>query len=287
MYSFTSQKVGESLGRWPCWLKLSATSSWLIFQNKKKKNNKLIEIQEDLLWEEIVGANLDKSLQCVIVFGCGGKTEHKRSTLTQITSEKKRKQGDILEDVSTNYVKNRGGSVSANHDLHENNFFSVLLSWGQGCSRSGGFVVVVSGGGAGVHDAARSTFLPCRRGRWGLSCVFHKATAGRPADLGRTLESPPSRSLRWAPDTTTRGWVRICATYFHINNTEKKTTFILNTFSVSWQSTSPVSKLLWLLLARPKLRLRWLALRDWEKDEVESMVFLRPPSTLVGYRNWV
>lgn len=49
----------------------------------------------------------------------------------------------------------------------------------------------------------------------------------------------------------------------------------------------PVSKLLWLLLALPKLRLRWLALRDWEKDEVESMVFLRPPSTLVGYRNWV
>lgn len=88
----------------------------------------MIEIQEDLLWEEIVGANLDKSLQCVIVFGCGGKTEHKRSTLTKITSEKKRKQGDILEDVSTNYVKNRGGSISANHDLHENNFFSVLLS---------------------------------------------------------------------------------------------------------------------------------------------------------------
>lgn len=49
----------------------------------------------------------------------------------------------------------------------------------------------------------------------------------------------------------------------------------------------PVSKLLWLLLARPRLRLRWLALRHWEKDEVESMVFLRPPSTLVGYRNWV
>ena len=50
---------------------------------------------------------------------------------------------------------------------------------------------------------------------------------------------------------------------------------------------SPVSKLLWLLLAWPKLRLRWLALRDWAKDAVESMVFLLPPSTLVGYRNWV
>lgn len=48
-----------------------------------------------------------------------------------------------------------------------------------------------------------------------------------------------------------------------------------------------MSRLLWLLLARPRLRLRWLALRDCEKDEVESMVFLRPPSTLVGYRNWV
>lgn len=43
----------------------------------------------------------------------------------------------------------------------------------------------------------------------------------------------------------------------------------------------PVSRLLWLLLARARLRLLWLALRDCEKDEVESMVFLRP-STLVG-----
>jgi len=49
---------------------------------------------------------------------------------------------------------------------------------------------------------------------------------------------------------------------------------------------TPVSRLLWLLLARARLRLRWLALRDWEKDDVESMVFRRP-RTLVGYRNCV
>lgn len=43
----------------------------------------------------------------------------------------------------------------------------------------------------------------------------------------------------------------------------------------------------WVLLALAKERLRWLALRNWEKDEVESIVFLRVPRALVGNRNCV
>lgn len=49
----------------------------------------------------------------------------------------------------------------------------------------------------------------------------------------------------------------------------------------------PPSMLPWVLLALPNERLRWLALRNCEKDEVESIVFLRPPKALVGKRNWV
>lgn len=49
----------------------------------------------------------------------------------------------------------------------------------------------------------------------------------------------------------------------------------------------PVSMLPWVLLALPNERLRWLALRNCEKDEVESIVFLRVPKALVGKRNWV
>lgn len=46
------------------------------------------------------------------------------------------------------------------------------------------------------------TFSPCRRGKLGLSCVFHRATAGHPADWGRIRESPPSHSLGWSQTTT-------------------------------------------------------------------------------------
>lgn len=51
--------------------------------------------------------------------------------------------------------------------------------------------------------------------------------------------------------------------------------------------TLPASRLPWVLLARPMERLRWLRFRNWEKEEVESMVFLRVPKALVGNRNWV
>lgn len=52
-------------------------------------------------------------------------------------------------------------------------------------------------------------------------------------------------------------------------------------------SPAPVSRLPWVLLARPMERLRWLRVRKWEKEEVESMVPLRPPRAFVGHRNWV
>lgn len=42
-----------------------------------------------------------------------------------------------------------------------------------------------------------------------------------------------------------------------------------------------------MLPVRPMERLRWLRLRNWEKEEVESMVFLRVPKAFVGDRNWV
>lgn len=48
-----------------------------------------------------------------------------------------------------------------------------------------------------------------------------------------------------------------------------------------------MSRLPWVLLVRPMERLRWLRLRNWEKEEVESMVFLRAPKAFVGNRNWV
>lgn len=50
---------------------------------------------------------------------------------------------------------------------------------------------------------------------------------------------------------------------------------------------SPVSMLPCTLLALPRVRLRLLALRNWEKEQVESIVFLRPPKALVGYKNCV
>lgn len=49
----------------------------------------------------------------------------------------------------------------------------------------------------------------------------------------------------------------------------------------------PVSRLPWVLLVRPMERLRWLRLRNWEKEEAESMVFLRTPKAFVGNRNCV
>lgn len=48
-----------------------------------------------------------------------------------------------------------------------------------------------------------------------------------------------------------------------------------------------MSRLPWVLPARPMQRLRRLRLWSWEKEEVESMVFLRAPKAFVGNRNWV
>lgn len=63
MYLFRSQKVGESLGKWPCWLKLSETSSWLLFKTADK-------IPEDLFFNKLLGwTNLSSKLLFLTAVG--------------------------------------------------------------------------------------------------------------------------------------------------------------------------------------------------------------------------
>lgn len=80
VYSFRSQKVGESLGQRPCWLKPSKTSFWLLLKKQ------LIKFRGTSKKETV---EADKSFRCVIVLSCGGRTENKK--VTQITIEKKKK----------------------------------------------------------------------------------------------------------------------------------------------------------------------------------------------------
>lgn len=154
----------ESLGQWPCWLKVSETSSCLL----RKQLIKFRRIPEE------------ETSRCVIVLGCCGKTEHKMSTMIKKTTIKSKMLQVLLTELG-----NSAGSASTKCPGWKTTF--PFDSQEDKCA-----VAVVTGDGGVSHT---DTFSPCRRERWGLSCVFHRATVDHPADWGRTPESPPYRSL--------------------------------------------------------------------------------------------
>lgn len=65
---------------------------------------------------------LEKSFRCVIVLGCRGKTEHKRSTMIKKITIKSK----ILQDILTK-LENSIGSITANYILDEKQLFHFSL----------------------------------------------------------------------------------------------------------------------------------------------------------------
>ena len=138
-----------------------------------------------------------------------------------------------------------------------------------------------------IFRHSEECFLTMYEGKMRTLLCFPQGHCGSSSRLGSYSRNSPKSF----PDTGTNTTTKVEADVSKVNTGEKNNrVWVIRHIHNGWVDYLldwPVSTLLWLLLARPKLRLLWLALRDAEKDEVESMVFLRPPRALVGYRNWV